>query len=51
MKKEYMKPSMTVYPLTSQPQILAGSGAPDSDDWLASAPGSQSVRHFVRYTT
>ena len=37
MKKQYTKPTMKVYPLLQQPQILAGS-TPTSDDWLNYTP-------------
>jgi hypothetical protein len=36
-KRTYVKPAMQVYPLIQQPQILAGSGFSDPDDYN---PGS-----------
>lgn len=41
MKKQYIKPAMTVYPLNGTPQILAGSNYPP--DWngpVGYAPGA-----------
>lgn len=41
MKKQYIKPSMTVYELKSQPQLLAGSTYPnDWDGPVGYAPGT-----------
>lgn len=46
MKKQYMKPSMKVYPLLHQPQLLVGS-TPNSDDWLNYTPtiGNNDMNH------
>lgn len=41
MKKQYIKPSMTVYELKSQPQLLAGSAYPNNwDGPVGYAPGT-----------
>ena len=46
MKKEYLKPSMTVYELKQKPQILVGSGEKSSprkyDDEFGYIPGVNS---------
>lgn len=39
MKKQYTKPSMKVYELKGQPQLLAGSAPHDWDGPVGYAPG------------
>ncbi len=39
MKKQYTKPSMMVYELNSQPELLAGS-APEYPDRFGFVPGT-----------
>ena len=37
-KKKYEKPSMKVYPLNSQPRLLAGSDKPLGGPWPGNDP-------------
>jgi len=39
-KKEYEKPSMKVFELQQQPQLLAGSGTPNGGEFDPYQPGN-----------